>query len=115
MEIPNHPTAYSIVTIISTMLLTSIIQWIFLIVLKRRHRDQWYHAGTPTIWSDQSLLSAWLTIKYLQNKLYLSSGSAGGIHFCKLFRLPMVLGYWLTIAIFSVGIIVCIMNGWPPS
>ncbi|MFC4362243.1 hypothetical protein ACFOX3_08015 [Simiduia curdlanivorans] len=115
MEITNHPTAHAIVVVISTMLFTSVIQWIFLLRLKSKYRDQWYHAGNPTIWSDQSFISAWPTVKYLQSKSYLSSGSGPGIGFCSLFRLPMVIGYWVTIIVFVAGVVIGIINGWPPT
>ena len=115
MEITDHPTAYAIVIVVSTMLTTSVIQWIFLLRLKAKHREQWHHAGNPTIWSDQSLISAWPTVRYLQNKMYSSSGSMPGINFCNTFRLPMVLGYWVTILVFCVGVVVSVVNGWPPT
>lgn len=65
--------------------------------------------------SDQSFLSAWSTVKYLQKRQYWFSGSPVGIDFCSMFRLPMVLGYWVTILVFLAGVIVSIINGWPPS
>ena len=110
-----HPTAVAIAIVITTMLATSLIQWTFLIRLRCSHRSQWLHAGSPTIWSDQSFLSAWPTIRYLQNKAYLSSGDPGGARFCGRFRAPMVIGYWLTMAVFVGGIIVSVQNGWPSS
>jgi hypothetical protein len=115
MTIPNHPTAYAVIAVIITMLTTSIIQWAFLLILKSKHKSQWHHAGNPTIWSDQSFISAWPTIRYLQNRMYISSGSEQGINFCENFRIPMVIGYWLTISVFIVGVIVGLINGWPPS
>jgi hypothetical protein len=115
MEITNHPTAYAIAIVVCTMLTTSVIQWVFLLRLKVKHREQWYHAGSPTIWSDQSIISAWPTVRYLQNKMYQSSGSISGINFCNTFRLPMVVGYWFTILVFGVGIVVSLVNGWPPT
>lgn len=114
-QIPNHPTAYAVIVVISTMLLTSIIQWAFLIRLRSKYSNQWIHAGSPTIWSDQSLLSAWPTIKYLQAKQYTSSGNFEGIQFCNYFRYPMVMGYWVTIFMFIGGVIIGINSGWPPS
>ena len=111
MEVTDHPTAYAILIVVCTMLATSIIQWTFLIRLKSKHREQWYHAGNPTIWSDQSFISAWPTVKYMQSKMYLSSGSESGINFCSLFRLPIVFGYWLTILVFVLGVSVSMING----
>lgn len=96
-QVEEHNTILKKAT---ALLATSIIQWTFLLRLKSKHREHWYHAGNPTIWSDQSFISAWPTVKYMQSKMYLSSGSESGISFCNLFRLPMVLGYWLTILVF---------------
>ncbi len=115
MEITDHPTAYAIVVVVATMLTTSLIQWVFLIGLKNKHREQWYHAGNPTIWSDQSFISAWSTVKYLQFKNYKSSSDIHGVSFCNVFRLPMVIGYWVTILVFTGGVIVSVINGWPPT
>ena len=111
----DHPTAYAIVSVIVVMLATSLVQWTFLIKLKKHHAQQWDHAGNPTIWSDQSLLSAWPTIKYLQNKTYVSSRDTDGIKFCDSFRLPMIIGYWVTVAAFIMCLVVWMLNGWPSS
>ncbi len=113
--IPNHPTAIAVIIAILTMFFSSLIQWTFLIRLRSKHNSQWIHAGSPTIWSDQSFISAWPTIQYLKNKQYVLSGNAEGINFCGKFRYPMIIGYWTTIIVFVAVIIVGIINGWPPS
>ena len=64
--------------------------------------------------TDQSITSAYGTISYLQSAGYVSSGSIAGINFCKKFRYPMVVGYWVTVAAITTAIIVSILNGWPP-
>src|SRR5690554_2015677 len=116
MDLSNHhPTAIAIVVIAATMLATSLIQWTFLVLLRRRHSAQWFHAGCPTIWSDKSFISAWPTVRYLQSRSYWSSGDHAGAKFCHKFRYPMVVGYWLTIAVFTAGVSVAVLNGWPPS
>src|SRR5690554_3085156 len=110
-----HPTAIAIVVVGATMLATSLVQWTFLILLKRRHSAQWFHAGSPTIWRDRSLISAWSTVRYLQSRDYCFSGDHAGAAFCHRFRYPMVFGYWLTILVFVAGVSVALLNGWPPS
>jgi hypothetical protein len=110
-----HPTVLAISIVVATMLATSLIQWTFLVLLRRRHLNQWRHAGSPTIWSDQSFISAWPTIRYLQNQGYWSSGDNDGAQFCHRFRYPMVIGYWLTIFVFAGGVYVAFENGFPPS
>jgi hypothetical protein len=115
MESANHPTTYAVIITIITMLVTSVIQWTFLLRLKKSHTEQWLHAGSPTIWSDQSILSAWPTIKYLQQKIYLSSENMSGINFCNKFRSPMLIGYWLTVIVICGCIVVAIINGVPQS
>jgi len=115
MESANHPTTYAVILTIITMLITSVIQWTFLLRLKKSHKEQWHHAGSPTIWTDQSILSAWPTIKYLQQRLYLSSEDISGIDFCNKFRSPILIGYWLTVTVICGVILVAIINGIPPS
>jgi len=115
MLITDHPTAYAVVSVVSIMLTTSIIQWTFLIKLKNKHQKQWLHAGSPTIWSDQDFISALPTVKYLKNKDYLMSGCVNGINLCNRFRAPMWHGYWITVLAFCVGITVGVLNGWAPT
>src|SRR5690554_400232 len=110
-----HPSAIAIVTVVATMFATSLVQWTFLVLLRRRHSTQWRHAGAPTIWSDQSLMSSWPTVRYLQNQTYWNSGDSAGARFCHKFRFPMVVGYWLTISVFAAGVYVVWANGLPPS
>lgn len=112
--LPDHPTSIAILVTVLTMVTTSAIQWSFLLGLKKRHPHQWRHAGSPTIWTDQSLFSAWPTVRYLQHKAYASSGDGAGIAFCSERRLPMVFGYWMTFAVFVTAVLVAISYGWPP-
>jgi len=109
-----HPTELAIWTCLAIMLSTSAIQWTFLIRLKKRHPDQWEHAGSPTIMSDQSLTSAFGTVMYLQSRAYTYSDYQEGIRYCERFRFPMVVGYWITVAAVSSAVIVGLVNGWPP-
>ena len=55
MSFVVHPTAYAVVIVVTTLLATSLVQWAFLLGLKRRHRQQWNHAGNPTIWAIRAL------------------------------------------------------------
>ncbi len=116
MDILNfHPTVVAIIVVVLTMLATSLIQWTFLIRLKRYYSVQWYHAGSPTIWNNESLIAAWPTVRYLQKQQYWSSGDPEGAAFCHRFRHPMVIGYWLTVVVFIAAVFIAILNGWPPS
>ena len=114
MENPiYHPSAIIAITTGAMVIIGGIVQWVFLIGLRRKHSEQWHHAGSPTIWSDQSLFSAWPTVKYMQNKEYLTSGDASGIIFCNFFRIPFVLLYWSTVISFVALVISIFIFGWP--
>lgn len=95
------------------MLGGSAIQYTFLRGLAKRHAAQWHHAGKPTIWTDQSVLSAWPTVRYLQRQAFRASGDAAGIAFCRRYRMSMVIGYWSTVAAFAALLLSLFTVGWP--
>lgn len=108
MSIPEHPTAYIAAIAAFFMVVGSIVQWVFLITLRKKHSNLWNAMGRPTIWTDQSLFSAWPTIKFIQQKRYLSF-EASSVGFCSSFYLPLILFYSATatsLVMFFVAIFV---------
>ena len=112
MSIPEHPTAYIVVATGFFMVVGSVIQWVFLLMLRKQHSNLWNAMGRPTIWTDQSLFSAWPTIKFIQQKRYLSFESSS-VSFCGFFYLPLVLFYWLTAISLAMFFVAIFAFGWP--
>jgi hypothetical protein len=108
-----HPTAIAVGVLAVAMLVGTVVQFLFLRGLAKRHRAQWHHAGRPTIWSDQSLLSAWPTIRYIQRRAYRASGDPAGIAFCSRYRVPLLLSYWVTVFSFIAVVLLLFTAGWP--
>lgn len=108
-----HPTAIALGVLIAAMCGGSLVQFLFLRGLRKHHPNQWQHAGCPTIWSDQSLISAWPTIRYLQQRAFCTSGDKPGAAFCQRYRPPMLIGYWLTVASFAAVLVLLFTAGWP--
>ena len=114
MNIPfHHPSAILAIALGVSMVISSIIQWSFLIGLRKKHKEQWIHAGSPTIWSDQSLMSAWPTVRYMKNKKYLDSYNELGIKFCHMYRVPFIFLYWSTVISFVLLMLSIFIFGWP--
>jgi hypothetical protein len=109
----THPTGIAILVTLVAMLAGSVVQYTFLRSLRRRHPMQWQHAGSPTIWSDQSLLSAWPTISYLTHRRYRGSNDPQGVAHCEAYRTAMLALYWVTACAFAVAVIVGFVFGWP--
>ncbi len=109
----EHPTAVAVIVLASCMCIGSLVQWLFLLLLRRRYPQQWIHAGKPTLWTDQSLISAWPTIRYLQRGTFRVSGDRAGIAFCQRGKWPMIGFYWMTVICFlAVGVSIFVA-GWP--
>jgi hypothetical protein len=112
LSIPEHPTAYIIVITAFFMVVGSIIQWTFLLMLRKNHSNLWYAMGRPTIWTDQSLFSTWPTIKFIQQKRYLNH-EFGSVKFCGFFHFPLVLFYWATALSLAMFFVAIFVFGWP--
>lgn len=112
MSIPEHPTAYIIVITAFFMVIGSVIQWAFLLILRKKHSSLWNAMGRPTIWTDQSLFSAWPTIKFIQQKRYLSFESSS-VSFCGSFYLPLITFYWATAISLVMFFVSIFVFGWP--
>jgi hypothetical protein len=108
-----HPTAIALGLLIAAMCGGSLVQFLFLRGLRKHYPNQWQHAGRPTIWSDQSLISAWPTIQYLQQNAFCGSSDRAGVAFCQRYRFPMLPGYWLTVATFTAFLALLFTVGWP--
>jgi hypothetical protein len=113
MEYLDHPTVYAMALFFAFMIGGSIVQWIFLIRLKRLDWEIWVRAGRPTIWSDRDLIRAWPTIKFLLGKKYLFTGTRVGHRFCSFYRYPLFLGYFGTCLSVIWFLVSLFLNGWP--
>jgi hypothetical protein len=114
MEVPSHASAYAALIAGFFMIVGSFVQWVFLRLLRNKHGKLWMSMGRPTIWTDQSLLTAWDTVKFIQNKQFVSlSFDASAIRFCRGFRLPLIGFYWGTFLSFIWLVISIIWLGWP--
>lgn len=87
-----HPTSIALGVLILAMCAGSVVQFVFLRGLRKHYPLQWDHAGRPTIWTDQSLMSAWPTIQYIQQRAYCASGDTAGAAFCHAYRAPLLTG-----------------------
>jgi hypothetical protein len=110
----THPTAIAILATVAAMVTGSGVQYAFLRALRRRYPTQWQHAGRPTIWSDQSLVSAWPTISHLTHRRYRDSNDPSGITHCEAYRTAMLVLYWLTVSAFVSAVVIGLVFGWPP-
>ncbi|MES2319593.1 MAG: hypothetical protein V4631_19100 [Pseudomonadota bacterium] len=109
-----HSAALVLWLLIVTMCTGSVVQFLFLRGLRKRHSSQWIHAGCPTMWTDQSIASAWPTVRYMQKREFLGSSNACGIAFCESYRTPFVTLYWLTLATFIAIVAAFGVFGVPP-
>jgi len=91
----------------------SFIQFLFLRGLRKHHPLQWEHAGCPTIWTDQSLFSAWPTISYIRRRAYRESGDVAGIAICERYRIALLIGYWGTTSSFVLFFFLLFSVGCP--
>lgn len=112
MSIPSHPTAYLLILTGLFMIVGSLVQWTFLVILRRQHAKLWDFMGKPTIWTDQSLISAWPTIKFIQRKHY-RGFDLSSVRFCDAFYLPLIFFYWTTSLLTLVFFVVIGIYGWP--
>lgn len=108
-----HPTVIALAVLVLAMCACSVVQFAFLRGLRNEHPAQWRHAGQPTMWTAQSLISAWPTISYLQRRAYRSSGNAAGIAFCDRYRAALLTGYWCTVVAVLFLFMFVFTAGWP--
>lgn len=108
-----HPTVMALGALVFVMCFGSFVQFLFLRGLRKHHQEQWKHAGQPTIWTDQSLFSAWPTISYLQRRAFCSSNDSAGIVFCQRFRIALLLSYWGTVLLLVLFFVLLFTAGWP--
>ena len=114
MEIPSHASAYAALIAAFFMTVGSVVQWSFLILVRKKYGKLWISMGRPTIWTDQSLITAWDTVKFIQYKKYASfSFDASAIKFCRRFRLPFIIFYLGACFSFVWLFISIIWLGWP--
>lgn len=109
----SHPTVMALGALVFVMCFGSFVQFLFLRGLRKHHQEQWKHAGQPTIWTDQSLFSAWPTISYLQRRAFCSSNDSAGIVFCQRFRIALLPSYWGTVLLLVLFFVLLFTAGWP--
>lgn len=93
----------------------TVVQYRFLRYLRINHAEIWEDVGCPTIWSDQSLTTAWPTIKYMRDRLYADINDLSGIQYCDKNRVRLQIWFWAS-AVTAVLFLICLLGiGTPPA
>ena len=84
-----------------------VASWVFIRRSRRYYLELWEHAGCPTLLGDSDLISAWPTNRYLLRRGYLQIGDAKARNFAEQLRLPMLVGYFGSLASVA-GFFICL-------
>jgi len=104
-----HPSIKSFALFFAMLCFASWFHWRFLRRVRREFPSLWQDIGSPTGWTDSTLLDAFGTYWYLFRRRYQSRGDSDETRFCERFRLPMLVTYvaaLLSAAVFFIGLLI---------
>ena len=110
-----HPTSIAAIIWIVTMIAGTIYQYLFLRNLKNNHSKIWKNAGSPTIFTDGDLSSAWSTVKYMRDREYKQINDSDGILYCNEKRLGLLFWFWAIALTVTVTLSLMFIIGTPES
>ena len=104
-----HPTAIFLYVWVLIMISGTVYQYRFYKYLEKNHVMIWKDVGCPTIWSDQSLATAWPTVKYMKDRWYEDLTDTVGVEYCDKNRTKFL--YWFWASATSAAIFACFLFG----